>query len=194
MNAMGVAGDLSMQARAIDLAQYPVYQDNAEAGNYHMLLWPQAQASAATLWFNQSYADDNYRTLFQDIRFRRAMSRAIDRDQINQVAFLGQGFPQTITVVPDSPYYDPAIANVDGEYDPALATSLLDDIGLTEGCRRLLYLRRRLRNSAGNRNLEHRVRDGRRLGISLAGVERRWHQERSEGRDTRCLLAARYRQ
>jgi len=130
VNAMGVSGDLSMQARAIDLAQYPVYQDNAEAGNYHMLLWPQAQASAATLWFNQSYADDNYRTLFQDIRFRRAMSHAIDRDQINQVAFLGQGFPQTITVVPDSPYYDPAIANVDGEYDPALATSLLDDIGL----------------------------------------------------------------
>ncbi len=132
VNAMGIAGDLSMQARAIDLAQYPVYQDNAEAGNYHMLMWPQAQASAATLWFNQSYDDPNYRTLFQDIRFRRAMSVAIDRDQINQVAFLGQGFPQTITVVPDSPYYDASIANVDGEYDPTLATSLLDEIGLTK--------------------------------------------------------------
>ena len=132
VNAMGIAGDLSMQARAVDLAQYPVYQDNAEAGNYHMLMWPQAMASAATLWFNQSYADDNYRNLFQDIRFRRAMSVAIDRDQINQVAFLGQGFPQTITVVPDSPYYDASIANVDGEYDPALAASLLDDMGLTK--------------------------------------------------------------
>lgn len=130
VNAMGIAGDLSMQARAIDLAQYPVYQQNAEANNYHMLLWPQAQASAATLWFNQSYADENYRNLFQDIRFRRAMSHAIDRDQINQVAFLGQGTPQTITVVPDSPYYDASIANVDGKYDPAMATSLLDDMGL----------------------------------------------------------------
>ncbi len=132
VNAMGIAGDLSMQARAIDLAQYPVYQDNAEANDFHMLMWPQAQASAATLWFNQSYDDPNYRTLFQDIRFRRAMSVAIDRDQINQVAFLGQGFPQTITVVPDSPYYDASIANVDGEYDPAMATSLLDEIGLTK--------------------------------------------------------------
>ncbi len=132
VNAMGIAGDLSMQARAIDLAQYPVYQDNAEAGDYHMLMWPQAQASAATLWFNQSYDDPNYRTLFQDIRFRRAMSVAIDRDQINQVAFLGQGFPQTITVVPDSPYYDASIANVDGEYDPEKAMSLLDEIGLTK--------------------------------------------------------------
>ncbi len=34
VNAMGIAGDLSMQARAIDLAQYPVYQDNAEANDY----------------------------------------------------------------------------------------------------------------------------------------------------------------
>ena len=132
VNAMGIAGDLSMQARAIDLAQYPVYQDNAEAGNYHMLMWPQAQASAATLWFNQSYDDPNYRTLFQDIRFRRAMSVAIDREQINQVAFLGQGFPQTITVVPASPYYDESIANIDGEYDPEKAMSLLDEIGLTK--------------------------------------------------------------
>ncbi|HEX2619199.1 MAG TPA: ABC transporter substrate-binding protein, partial [Phototrophicaceae bacterium] len=133
VNAMGVAGQLSMQARAIDLAQYPVYQQNAEAGNYHMLLWPQAQASAASLWFNQSYADEKYRTLFQDLRFRKAMSHAIDRDTINQVAFLGQGTPQTITVVPDSPLYIPEIANIDGEYDAAQATALLDEIGLIKG-------------------------------------------------------------
>jgi len=132
VNAMGVAGDLSMQARAIDLAQYPVYQQNAEANNYSMLLWPQAQASSATLWFNQSYADENYQSLFQTLDFRRAMSVAIDREAIKQVAFLGQGVARTETVVPDSPYYDPAIENSDGEYDPGLATSLLDGIGLTK--------------------------------------------------------------
>ncbi|KAB2863403.1 MAG: ABC transporter substrate-binding protein, partial [Anaerolineae bacterium] len=133
VNAMGIAGDLDMQARAIDLAQYPVYQDNAEEGNYHMLLWPQAQASSATLWFNQSYPDDNYRTLFQDLRFRKAMSHAIDREAINEIAFLGQGVPRTITVVPDSPYYIPELENVNGEYDVDLATSLLDEIGLQKG-------------------------------------------------------------
>jgi peptide/nickel transport system substrate-binding protein len=98
-----------------------------------MLLWPQAQASAATIWFNQSYPDDNYRTLFQDLRFRRAMSHAIDREAINEIAFLGQGVPQTITVVPDSPYYIPEIANIHGEFDVELATSLLDEIGLPKG-------------------------------------------------------------
>ncbi|CAG1015478.1 MAG: ABC transporter substrate-binding protein [Anaerolineae bacterium] len=133
VNAMGIAGDLSMQARAIDLAQYPVYIANQEKGNYHMLLWPQAQASSATLWFNQSYPDDNYRTLFQDLRFRKAMSHAIDRETINQVAFLGQGVARTSVVVPDSPCYTPEEENVNGEFDPELAKKLLDEIGLKKG-------------------------------------------------------------
>jgi peptide/nickel transport system substrate-binding protein len=133
VNAMGIAGDLDMQARAIDLAQYPVYQENAEAGDYHMLLWPNAQASSLTLWFNMSYPDENYRALFQDLRFRKAMSHAIDRETINQVSFLGQGVARTITVVPESPYYIPELENVHGEFDTELATSLLDEIGLVKG-------------------------------------------------------------
>lgn len=133
VNLMGIAGDLSMQARAIDLAQFPVYQENAEAGDYHMLMWPQAQASAATLWFNQSYPDEKYRELFQDFRFRRAMSHAIDRNVINDVAFLGQGVPRTESVVPDSPQYIPELENIHGEYDPDTSVALLDEIGLVQG-------------------------------------------------------------
>jgi peptide/nickel transport system substrate-binding protein len=133
INAMGIAGDLDMQDRAVDLAQYPVYQENAEAGDYHMLLWPNAQASSLTLWFNMSYSDANYRTLFQDLRFRKAMSHAIDRDTLNEVSFLGQGVPRTITVVPDSPYYIPELENLNGEYDPEVAASLLEEIGLVKG-------------------------------------------------------------
>jgi peptide/nickel transport system substrate-binding protein len=133
VNLMGVAGDLDMQARAIDLAQYPVYQENAEANNYHMLLWPQAMASAATLWFNMSYPEPQYRELFQNQDFRIAMSHAIDRDAIRDVAFLGQGVARTETVVPESPNYSPDIENVHGEYDPALAEQMLDEIGLAKG-------------------------------------------------------------
>jgi len=133
VNAMGIAGDLSMQARAMNLSQYPVYMENAEAGNYHMLLWPQAQASAATVWFNQSYPDEQYRALFQDLRFRQAMSHAIDRDTINQIVYLGQGVPRTISVVPDSPCYVPELENLNGEYDPAQSATLLEDIGLVKG-------------------------------------------------------------
>jgi len=133
VNAMGIAGDLSMQARAISLTQYPVYQENAEAGSYHMLLWPQATASNATLWFNQSYGDEQYRELFQNVSFRRAMSQAIDRDTLNQLVYLGQGVPRTESVVPDSPCYLPELENVYGAYDPAAAQALLEEAGLVRG-------------------------------------------------------------
>ncbi len=134
VNVMGIAGDLSMQARAIDLAQFPVYFDNQEDGDYHMLMWPQAQASSATLWFNQSYPDDQYRELFQTREFRIAMSHAIDRAAINEIAFLGQGTPRTITVVPDSPYYQEDIESVHGEYDMDMARDLLEtEVGLIMG-------------------------------------------------------------
>ncbi len=133
VNLMGVAGDLDMQARAIDLAQYPVYIENAEANDYHMLMWPQAAASWVSLWLNMSYPDDKYRELFQDFRFRQALSVGIDRDVINDVAFLGQGVPRTETVVPDSPYYIPELENANGQFDVEMANSLLDEIGLPKG-------------------------------------------------------------
>ncbi len=95
VNAMGIAGEIDMQDRAIDLSQYPVYMENAEANDYHMLLWPQAQASAATFFINQSYGDPKYRELFQNFDFRRALSLAIDRNAINEIVFLGQGTPRT---------------------------------------------------------------------------------------------------
>ncbi|MBN1681476.1 MAG: ABC transporter substrate-binding protein [Anaerolineae bacterium] len=132
VNLMGVSGELDMQARAIDLAQYPVYMDNAEANDYHMLMWPQAMASSATLWFNQSYGDEMYRDLFQNQDFRIAMSYAIDRNTINEIAFLGQGVPRTETVVPASPYYQEDIENIYGEFDPTTAEAMLDELGLVK--------------------------------------------------------------
>ena len=133
VNIMGISGDLDMQARRLSLAQFPVYQENAEANDFHMLLWGSAQASSAAFFFNQSYPEDNYRELFQDLRFRRAMSVAVDRETVNQVAYLGQGIARTETVVRGSPYFQADIETVDGEYDPELAIALLDEIGLLRG-------------------------------------------------------------
>ncbi|NLE50215.1 MAG: ABC transporter substrate-binding protein [Chloroflexi bacterium] len=133
VNAMGIAGELDMQARSIDLAQYPVYIDNSESNDYHMLLWPQATASNATLFINQSYPDAKYRELFQNFDFRRALSLAIDRDAVNEIVFLGQGAARTETVVPASPYYQPELEALNAEYDTAAAEALLDELGLTRG-------------------------------------------------------------
>jgi len=133
INAKAIAGEIDMETRAIDLAKYPVYQDNSAKGNYRLFLWPQASAASAAIFFNQSAKDPKYRELFQNLKFRQAMSVAIDRAQINNIAFLDQGKPRTETVVPDSPLFDPAIETLNAEYDAAKANALLDEIGLKKG-------------------------------------------------------------
>ncbi len=133
INTLALAGKLDMQHRGIQLSQYPVYQEQAEGGDYHVFLWPQAQASGLTFFPNQSYKDPKYRELLQNFKFRQALSQAMDRDTINEILWLGTGRPMTISVVKDSALYQPDIENIYGEFDPDLAKSLLDEIGLPVG-------------------------------------------------------------
>jgi len=133
VGALALQGELSMQHRGIALADYPVYLENAEANDYHMLLWTVAQASGLTFFPNQSYPDPAYRELLQNFKFRQVLSQAIDRDTINDIIFLGQATPRTISVVNDSALYQADIENIYGEYDVELAKSLLDEIGLPVG-------------------------------------------------------------
>ncbi len=133
VNLMAIAGDLDMQHRRINFSQYTVYQENAEAGGYHTLLWDTAQASSVTLFPNQSYDDPAYRALLQNLAFRQALSLAIDRDMINNVAHLNQGVPRTITVVRDSPLFQEDIETYYAEYDPERTEALLVEAGLVKG-------------------------------------------------------------
>jgi peptide/nickel transport system substrate-binding protein len=133
VNSLALEGKLDMQHRGIDLAQYPVYMENAEKYGYHVLLWTVAQASGLTFFPNQSYPDPAYRELLQNFTFRQALSQAMDRDTINDIVWLGQATPRTISVVNDSSLYQPDIENIYGEYDVELAKSLLDEVGLPVG-------------------------------------------------------------
>ncbi len=133
LNLLGISGKLDSQDRRIDFAKYTVYQENAKAGNYHLLKWSMAQASNITLFPNQSFGDPKYRALMQNLKFRQALSLAINRDTINKVALLGQGIPRTITVVRDSPLFQKDIETYYAENDPARAQTLLQAAGLKKG-------------------------------------------------------------
>ena len=104
-----------------------------QAGNYHLLLWKTASASNVTLFPNQSYSDPIYRDLMQNLKFREALSLAIDRDMINNVSFLGQGIPRTKTVVRDSALFQPDIEDCAGRIGLTSIRSELEEIGLVKG-------------------------------------------------------------
>ncbi len=130
INTLALQGKIDMQDRGIDLSQYTVYQENAEQYDYHLLLWKTAQASQVTFFPNQSFGDAKYRELMVNPKFRQALSLAMDRDLMNEVGFLGQANPRTITVVKDSALFQPELEKLNAEYDPEKAGQLLDEIGL----------------------------------------------------------------
>lgn len=132
-NLLAIAGEIDMQTRHMDLSKFPVYQQNAEQGAYHTLLWNNAAASHATFMPNQSYGDPKYRALMQELKFRQALSLAIDRELINEVVHLGLGTPRTESVVNDSALFQPDIEFYFAEFDLDRARGLLDEIGLPTG-------------------------------------------------------------
>ena len=133
INLKAAAGDLDMQARGIQITKLPVLQENAEAGNYHISLWGSPGASSVGIQPNQSYADPQYRELMQNRDFRYALSLAIDRDLVNDIAYLSQATPINQSVAPASGWHVPELALFKAEHDPDQATALLEGIGLQMG-------------------------------------------------------------
>lgn len=133
INTLALQGELDMQNRGIDFSQVSVYMEQADRYDYSVLTWNNAQASFLTFFPNQSYGEEKYRELMQNPKFRQALSLSMDRDLLNEVMFLGQAHPRTITVVEDSALFQPEIENVYGEYDVERANELLDEIGLEMG-------------------------------------------------------------
>ena len=133
LNLKAISGEIDFQFRRISLSNFTVFKENEQKFGYHILTWPDAIPSKIAYYFNESYKDDSLRAIFQNKKFRQAMSVAIKREDINQVSYLGLGKPRAFTVVPDSPYYEPDLEMLYTEYNPTLANQLLDEIGLKKG-------------------------------------------------------------
>lgn len=113
------------------LANMPTYTQYQEDGNYRVMLYDSTEQSISFA-FNLAHEDEVLREIFQDVRFRRAMSLGINRAEIDEVFFFGLSSPQQMTVHETSVIYDEDFAQAYAEYDPERANELLDEMGLTE--------------------------------------------------------------
>lgn len=126
-----INGEVDYKVQSLDLTMAPLLLENQEKGNYTVELKP--MISFPTFSFNVTSADLEKRKVFDDVRFRKAMSIAINRDEINQVAYFGQGTPrQYIAFSPRPDFIDPKWENYATKYDPAKAKALLDEVGLKD--------------------------------------------------------------
>jgi peptide/nickel transport system substrate-binding protein len=127
-----VAGEIDMQTRHLSLADYTLLAENAEKGDYKVLQWRQGNGSDTTLYVNQNVPDKALRPIFEDVRFRRALSLAINREEIWQLVYMGLGEPRQASLISGVAFYDPEWETAYAEYDPEQANSLLEEMGFTE--------------------------------------------------------------
>jgi len=126
------AGESDLQARGLSFSDYTFLKEGEDHNDYQVRLWQTARGSQLALYPNMSVADPVWRKLLRDVRFRRALSLAIDRHGINQVIYYGLGIEGQNTVLPASPLYDPAFRDAWAQYDIEQANALLDQMGLTQ--------------------------------------------------------------
>ncbi len=130
INMKTIAGDLDFASRMLEVGNYPLYKKNAEQGGYRVLDWKRGEASAMSFAFNLNHDDAQLNRIFSDVRFRRAMSLAINRDEINETVFYGLATPTQNTVDPACSFFKQEWAEKDAEYAPKKANALLDEMGL----------------------------------------------------------------
>lgn len=136
-----LAGEIDMQARFFDIDNYSLLVANAAKGGYNVIPWKRAIGSEVTLWINQTVKDPVLREIFRDVRFRQALSLAINREEINELVYYGLCEPRQASFVSGVKFYDPEWEKTFSEYDPKKANKLLDEMGLTKRDREGIRLR-----------------------------------------------------
>jgi len=127
-----LAGELDlMDYSGFSLADYPVLKEAEERVGFKVYLWPRAdQSHAMGFAFNYAHKDPVLREIFNDIRFRQALSLAINREEIGESLFLGLVEPYTAPVSPAWTGYEDWMGTYFAEYDVDKANALLDEMGL----------------------------------------------------------------
>lgn len=130
-NAKILSGEVDLTTGfQTSISNIPLYKMGEEDGNYKVLLWETSDSADIFFTVNKTSKDPTLRKLFQDKRFRQALSLSINREEINNVVFLGMGKPVQLTVRPEAVYYEPEFVNAYIEYKPEKANKLLDEMGL----------------------------------------------------------------
>ncbi len=126
-----VNSEVDYKSQALNLDYAPLLLENQEKGNFTVELKP--EIALATFSFNVTSENLAKRAVFGNVKFREAMSVAMNRDEINNVVYFGLGQPQQyIAFSPTPSFVTEEMLQSYAQYDPALANKLLDEIGMVD--------------------------------------------------------------
>ncbi len=126
-----VNSEVDYKSQSLQLASAPILLENQEKGDYTIYLRPEITMGA--FGFNVTHEDPEKRKVFGDVSFREAMSLAINREELNEVGFFGQGEgKQYVGFSPLPDFADPAMTSYMAEFDKDGAMSRLDALGMAD--------------------------------------------------------------
>jgi peptide/nickel transport system substrate-binding protein len=123
-------GEVDYKAQGLGLPEYPTVKDKEASGKYAVRL--AAGSIGPALAFNITHNDAKLRSVYSDLRFRQAISYAINRTEINDVLYFGMGKPSQALPAQVS-FTTEADANYMTEYDVEKANALFDEMGMKKG-------------------------------------------------------------
>ena len=125
-------GGIDFQYRHIRFSDLAILKDGENKGKgYTVNKW-----SDTTGWFslytNQSHKDPVMRKLMQDINFRAGLSHAIDREEMNEIMYLGTGEVSHPAGLKGDPYFIDGFGQKFINHDVNKANNYLNKAGLTK--------------------------------------------------------------
>ena len=88
-----VGGDTDFLLWTITLEHFPVLKQNEATGNYTLRTWTKFAGAAVVYFMYLAFTGPGLRDILRDVRFRRALSLAINREEINNLLFFGKATP-----------------------------------------------------------------------------------------------------
>jgi len=126
------AGETDLQSRGLNFTNYTLLKKSEKKFGYSTKLWRTAKGARWAIYPNLNFRDMEWRKLFRNVNFRRALSIAIDRHEINQVFYYGLARETNNSVLRESPLFDEKFANRWSQFDLNTANQMLDDLGLVK--------------------------------------------------------------
>ena len=126
----------SLGMHDVTMAEYPFYKENEPAGNFQVMDYISCMSDRNVLfpqhviYKEDGTPDDVMTEVAQHPNFVKALSVAIDRDEINQSLLFGTARMGQLAPLPSSKYYKEKYGTAWAQFDVDLANQLLDEMGL----------------------------------------------------------------